>query len=320
LRQSLPEIVFVSKGAMLSIDAWSIVVTAFQMFTMAYVCGLGAFMILGQFPQHFRSQIPFVGQHLPIFKLSIRKPICIVLYLGGCLLVITEFVLLGTTIFPEYMSNEAVCNRASRAQAVLVLSDYFALIGLMFLRCKASRPPNARVPVFERFVFTALMILAPGAIGISMFFSEGKLFTQVYEGGQTRTMCLMTLNSVPFLVVFSLCDIVISLSLLRIFYNRIHQLDSDDLDREQREDYKHIANLNLRCSIVILSCTVLITQTLVSLDELWITYGQLISIMNIPISILFCVLVTAVLTIFESQFVWPKTFLANSDEEIGMLS
>jgi hypothetical protein len=304
---------------MLSIDAWSLTGSVFQIFAIAYVGSLGAIMIQGQIPQHLRQKHPLLYNNLPAFKLSPKSPVSMILYFGGFCVIVTEFTALATTMFPGFTTNGFVCDLASRIQAIMVLSDYFSLMALMFLRSRASRPPEGTIPKFEIFIFSFLLIFAPIALGVSVYFARGQIVTTIYEGGQSRSMCILIFTNIPYLVAFTLADIFISVSLLVIFYNRIQALDLEILNQSQRDEFTSVAKQNLRCSCIILFCTICITQIIISLDLLFQRYGQLVFIFNIPLSVLFCIVVTTVVAIFERQYVWHTKGIGNSDESIAML-
>jgi hypothetical protein len=289
---------------MLSIDGWIAAVSTFQIFTISFMFGIAMLLVQGQIPQHYREKLPW-STSLPTFKLRFASPVCLLMYLGGTFLQMTELLLLISFQFPKLLENNPkACHVGGRFLAFLVISAYFSLIAILIIRAKASQRPNVPVSLFERFVLVFLLISVPFVWFFCIFFSEGQLITQVVDDGSSRTLCILVVTNSPFLVLFSFFDVFISLSLLIIFYSRIRALDNNAIPEELRQDYKQLVDLNMRCSGILVVCTVCVTQIMLTINLQWMSFGLLTNVWNIPMSSLFCVMASTVVAIFERQFVW----------------
>jgi hypothetical protein len=260
---------------------------------------VGGFLIFqGRIPEETRSKSLILTTYLPRFKLPLTNKITVL------------FVCCGVFAFAEQIStfasllndSDKFCMGIAKWNVFAKLACYVCMIAMMLIRNSAARPPETKLSLLEKALNFSIGIFVIIAIAIP-FFYEG-IFLPDPQNSSQRT-CIMVVQNYVVNIIFLISDVFVSVSLLILFHRRVKTLADPSLGVLNRERYLKIAKINLRCSLGILSSTLIINITITISRRLYVIAQANAISYYVIISVCMFIGTFCVMSIMSPSFEWP---------------
>eukprot|EP00475_Leptophrys_vorax_P042214 TRINITY_DN79594_c0_g1_i1.p1 TRINITY_DN79594_c0_g1~~TRINITY_DN79594_c0_g1_i1.p1 ORF type:complete len:306 (-),score=44.08 TRINITY_DN79594_c0_g1_i1:1-843(-) len=244
-----------------------------------------------------RASHPSLLGFLPKYKLSLTNKVTITVLSAGTFVLLNQIF----SLLMLYMQNQNVCDGLGKFNVSTLILAYTTLMYLMFIRLERSRLPKEEESQFERILRYSLIVFV--GLAVSMPFLYHGQIVQVPEDPSVF-VCVVTVDYFEINVVTIVVDLLMSSSLLYLFYARVLRCMDPGASVDNRETYLAGAMRNVRCSLVLLSCTLAINLIGALTDTLFQTYGVNSIFYYGVISLLLLVAIVVTMLLIGPSFDW----------------
>eukprot|EP00475_Leptophrys_vorax_P022419 TRINITY_DN30553_c0_g1_i1.p1 TRINITY_DN30553_c0_g1~~TRINITY_DN30553_c0_g1_i1.p1 ORF type:complete len:301 (+),score=51.20 TRINITY_DN30553_c0_g1_i1:22-924(+) len=263
------------------------------------ICGL--IMLQGRIPEKIRARWSWVYNTLPSFKLELTHRVTLLFFVCGVFAFFQQF---STLLLLTYGSrSDYACDSLSRTCVFFLLSAYVFMIVMMLVRSAAARPPESKLPLYERLLDHSFWIFVIIAISMPFVYS-GKRIPDSIQPDQF--ICATIIEHYEANILMLIFDLIVSVSLLYLFHSRVKSLADPSLGVSNRERYLSIAKVNLRSSLLILSSTVIMNLTITLSHVLFDVFQAYAIGFHFLISLAIFSATIAVMKIMGPAFEWPS--------------
>jgi hypothetical protein len=304
---------------MASVDALFTVVCTIELSLAAFNVVVAIITIQGRWlSDEARSKLPLILRKvMPKIKAKVSTRSLILSLMALALTCLHQIFAALAMLNPYFSQDLEGCQSVARIMAFSITGAYFCMLRIMMLRFQASRGASDKFVMLEKGLNIAVWatILFPLMLAINPpGFMKGVIFP--VDGNTFQSVCWIRIDDLVIVIVFTVLDLLLSTSLLLLFYLRMKNLAENDSasTSDSESQFLVAAKLNLKCSTVIICVTSSVAQLILFSGQFQSSFGVYFFISYIYISLGIFAVVIAVVCIFGNSFEWFVGPLTESND------